>query len=390
MEKIITDTHILYGENLEVISGYSIWIKNDMIYKIVPKKKIPENIPCISGQGAYLIPGLVDLHVHLMWDGSLNPVETHEKESHDQMVMRAGYNSQKYLSNGITTIRDVGSIDDIALETARGIKRGICEGPNLIACGKTLTMTGGHDPFWARFLDGPLEALKATREQIYKGASVIKVSATGGVYGRMEGESVQNSELNYEELKVICDTAHQFGLKVASHAIGREGILNSIKAGVDTIEHGHFLDEELINMMEDKNIAWIPTLYTYKQNAYAKGIPEYAQLKAKGIVEIHSEVFKKYFSRNILIGCGTDAGAPLVKHPSIIDELLQMYKIYPNSKEVLKTATVNAGKILSLPIGKIEEGYKADMILIKENPLNNLHALYGIDTVYHRGKQINR
>ncbi len=240
MDRIITDVNVLYGEELMKKSDYAVWIKNGIVQKVAPEHELPEDLPTTSASGQYMVPGLIDLHVHLMWDGSLNPVETQEKESYEQMVIRAAYNCQKYLHKGVTTVRDVGSVGDISLHIAEGIKRGICKGPNLIACGKTLTMTGGHDPFWASFLDGPQEALKATRQQIYKGAKVIKVSATGGVYGRTEGESVQNSELNYEELKVICDTAHQFGLKVASHAIGREGILNSIEAGVDTIEHGHF------------------------------------------------------------------------------------------------------------------------------------------------------
>src|SRR5690625_5471414 len=114
-------------------------------------------------------------------------------------------------------------------------------------------MTGGHDPFWARFIDGKEEALKGVREQIFKGAEVIKISSTGGVYGRTEGEEVGHVELNLDEQKVICDEAHKFGLKVASHAIGREGIYNSITAGVDTIEHGHFLDDELVSMMEKRS-----------------------------------------------------------------------------------------------------------------------------------------
>src|SRR5699024_7716212 len=99
------------------------------------------------------------------------------------------------------------------------------------------------------------------------------VSATGGVYGRTEGEDVGNAELSLEELTVICEEAHKFGLKVASHAIGRQGILNSILAGVDTIEHGHYMDEELISLMEKRKVAWHPTLYGYRQVANQEGIP---------------------------------------------------------------------------------------------------------------------
>ncbi|SFB38456.1 Imidazolonepropionase [Lentibacillus halodurans] len=389
MNQVITDVNILYGEDLIEKSEHSVLVKDGVIRKVVPRDELPKDIPTSSASGLYMIPGLIDLHVHLMWDGSLNPVETQEKECYEQKIIRAVANCQRYLRHGITTIRDVGSINDISLQVAQGVKRGIIDGPNLIASGKTLTMTGGHDPFWARFLDGTTDALKATREQVYKGARVIKVSATGGVYGRDEGESVLNAELTYEELKTICEVAHQFGLKVASHAIGRDGILNSIKAGVDSIEHGHFLDEELIQMMEDRNIAWVPTLFTYQQNSYASGIPSYAQKKAKEIVEIHEHAFKNYFNRDILIGCGTDAGAPCVVHPSILDELLVMQRIVFNNKEVLKTATSNAGKILGRKIGQIKEGYVADFTLVKQNPLKDLNNVKNVKCVYKNGELVS-
>lgn len=388
MDQIITDVNLLYGEELIEKSGDAVWVKNGVIHKVGPKSELPTDLPITSASGLYMVPGLIDLHVHLMWDGSLNPVETQEKESYEQMIIRAVSNCQKYLRHGITTVRDVGSVNDISLQVAQSVNREIIEGPNIIASGKTLTMTGGHDPFWARFLDGPTEALKATREQIYKGAQVIKVSATGGVYGRAEGESVLNAELTYEELKVICEVAHDFGLKVASHAIGRDGILNSIRAGVDTIEHGHFLDEELIHMMEDSNIAWVPTLYTYQQNAYANGIPDYAQEKAKEIVRIHEDAFRNYFNNDILIGCGTDAGAPCVEHPSIVEELVMMQKIVSENSEVLKTATSIAGKILGKMIGQIKEDYEADFMLVKENPLDNLNNLKKVEQVYKKGELV--
>lgn len=388
LELIISNANILYGEELDLIHDHSVWIQDGIIKKIVPNNQAPKNIETIDANGSYLLPGLIDLHVHIMWDGSINPVATSEKEGYEQMIIRAVSTCQKYIQNGITAIRDLGSIDDIALHVEQGIKRGLITGPRLIASGKTLTMTGGHDPFWARFCDGPIEALKATREQIYKNAQVIKVSATGGVYGRSEGESVDNVELNFEELKAICDEAHKFGLKVASHAIGREGILNSIRAGVDTIEHGHFLDDELIQMMEEKNIAWVPTLCTYQKNATAEGIPAYAQEKAKKIVDIHGEAFKNFFYRNILVGAGSDAGAPALPHPAIVSEMISMNEFIFNKRDILKTATSNAGKILGMKIGQIAEGYMADFILVNQNPLENLQALTEVEQVFLNGKKV--
>lgn len=389
MEFIFKNVQLLYGEQLELKTGHAIWIKDGYIYKVLPESDVPENVQTYDGAGKYLIPGLIDLHVHMMWDGSLNPVDTLESEGYEQMLIRAVSYCRTYLKHGITTVRDIGSVDDIALHVAKAINRGLIDGPNLIASGKTLTMTGGHDPFWARFVDGTEEALKGVREQIFKGAEVIKVSSTGGVYGRTEGEEVGHVELNLDEQKVICNEAHKFGLKVSSHAIGREGIYNSIVAGVDTIEHGHFLDDELVSMMEDKGTAWIPTLYVYKQIAEQEGIPDYAKRKAEEIVEIHAQAFKKFFDRNILVGAGSDAGSPTTPHPTLLEELQAMHALIDDNKKILKTATVNAGKILGRKIGQIKEDYVADFVLLDSNPLDNLENIKEVDEVYQKGKKFN-
>lgn len=386
MEFVISNVKLLYGEELECKKGLALLIKDGLIKDIIPESQLPATVKVIDGNGGFLAPGLIDLHIHMMWDGSLNPVQTSETEGYEQMLIRAVSNCQTYLQHGITTVRDIGSIDDIALHVAKGIKRGLISGPDVIASGKTLTMTGGHDPFWARFVDGMEEALKGVREQIFKGAQVIKVSSTGGVYGRIEGEQVGNAELSLEEQEVICNEAHRFGLKVASHAIGRDGIHNSILAGVDTIEHGHFLDDELVALMEERNTAWIPTLFVYKQIATQEGIPSYARDKAEEIVSIHRNAFECYFNRNIVIGAGSDAGSPCTSHRALLDELYTMNEMIPDAKEVLKTATVNAGKILGHDVGQIKEGYRANLILLKENPLECLSNLENIKMVVIRGK----
>src|SRR5262249_45374031 len=150
---------------------------------------------------------------------------------------------------------------------------GVFLGPRIVASGQTLIMTGGHDPFWGIMVDGADEALKAVRRQVYAGAGVIKISATGGVYGRASGEDVGQAELTSEEIEVICREARRFGLKVAAHAIGEEGIANAVHGGIDTIEHGHFLTPELAAEMARRGTVLIPTLHVYRQIASMPGIP---------------------------------------------------------------------------------------------------------------------
>lgn len=386
VEYFISNIQMLFGEELEVVENRAIRIKDGMIDDIVDLDSIPEGVLVYDGHGHLLMPGLIDLHVHMMWDGSADPVATLQSEGYEQMLIRAVANCRHYLEHGITSVRDIGSVDDVALHVAKSIRRGLVPGPDVIASGKTLTMTGGHDPFGARFVDGKEEALKGVREQIFKGAQVIKVSATGGAYGRDEWEQVGHAELNQEELQTIADEAHRFGLKVASHAIGREGIRNSLLAGIDTIEHGHFLDDELVALMKEKSSAWIPTLHVYQQLASMSGIPDYAKKKAREITQIHALAFMNYFNSGLLVGAGSDAGSPGTSHHALRDELYAMYELVPDNKAILKTATVNAGKILGAQVGKIQKGYKANLLMVAGNPLSNLTDIEKVRQVIVDGK----
>lgn len=387
-EEIITGMTMLLGEDFTEVNQHAILIRNGEIAAIIPEENIPGEIPVTRFDGGYLFPGLIDLHIHLIWSGDKDPVGDLEKETIEQTIIRSVANCHKQVQNGVTTVRDLGSVEDIALDLADAVESSIIPGPRIIASGKTITMTGGHDPFWARFADGPAEALKATREQIYKNAQVIKVSATGGVYGRSKGELAENSELNLEELTAICSEAHRFGIRVASHAIGREGIENSLLAGVDTIEHGHYLDDPLIELMQERDAAWVPTLYVYEVIANADGIPDYAQRKAKKITELHQAAFKRYFNSGVLIGAGSDAGSCDTPHPSIIEELDLMVQLTGEIKECLKTSTVHAGKILSMNVGQLTEGYKADFIVLKDNPLEDIKHLREVQAVFVDGNRI--
>jgi imidazolonepropionase-like amidohydrolase len=237
-------------------------------------------------------------------------------------------------------------------------------------------MTGGHDPFWGNMADGPAGVLRATREQIYAGAKVIKVSATGGVYGRTEGEEVGSSELNEDELAVIAAEAHKFGLRVAAHAIGEQGIRNSLSAGIDTIEHGHYLTPELLELMAAQGRAWVPTLHVYQTLAAGEGIPEYARRKAEQITGRHLEAFVQARARRVRIGAGSDAGSPGVPHPSLVEELTALHRAGMQPWEALETATSGAAAVLGPGVaasqGRVEKGCPADLVVLEGNPLSDL------------------
>ncbi len=162
----------------------------------------------------YLLPGLIDPHVHLVWDGSSDPVERLGKESTEQTLLRAIRHARETLEAGITTVRDLGSVDDLAIDLSRAVERGDVVGPHIVPSGQTIIMTGGHDPFWGIMVDGPQEAFRASGRQIYRSAGVNKLSATGEVCGRTEGESVAHTELNSEEISTVTSEARKLGVLV--------------------------------------------------------------------------------------------------------------------------------------------------------------------------------
>lgn len=394
---IIHDVTIFDGETL-LDGPQSVVVRDGRIERVMPAAELPTSEVerarrerhFIQGSGAALIPGLIDLHVHLVWDGSDDPVRSLALESHDATLLKAVGFAQTSLRAGITTVRDLGSVDDLAIRVGEGVEAGWIQGPWVIASGRSLIMTGGHDPFWGLAVDGPDEALKGVRTQIAAGARVIKVSATGGVYGRPHGESVDDVELLPEELRAIVDQAHRRGVKVAAHAIGEQGIRNCVEAGIDTIEHGHFLTPELAREMAARGVALIPTLFVYQQIAESSAIPAYAREKARAIVERHQQALTWAREAGVRIGAGSDAGSPMTPHPALLDELDSLVNAGLSPTDALRAATSDAARILGLEheIGFVREGHVADLALVAGEPWQATSHLRQPRAVIARGQRI--
>lgn len=378
------------GESEELRAG-DIVCDDGVVTDILPAggaRPTDEDV-ALDVAGATVLPGLIDAHVHLVWSGGTDPVGVVDREGEQLTLLRAAGHARDQLHAGITTVRDLGSNWDIAIHVARAIDRGAIEGPTVVASGRTVIMTGGHDAFWGLPSDGVDGVVRGVRTQVAQGAEVIKTAATGGAYGQADGEEVTASELTYEELAALTAEAHRRGRKVAVHALGTDGIRNAVRAGVDTVEHGVFLTEDIVDQMGQRGTVLCPTTAVYARMAGGQA-PPYAVRKAQDIVSAHRRSIAMALEAGIFVIAGTDAGAPGMPHPSLFDEIETLTEYGVRPLDALRGATSRAADALDRPAsGRIRPGAPADLALVDRNPLDDPSALRSIWGVV-RGQQIVR
>lgn len=390
---LISNVHIFDGEK-QLEGLYDVVTDGELIKSVEPRtgERTAGCGDVISGNGNWLMPGLIDLHVHLTWNGKTDPATDIMHSSPEENLMETVGNTLKYLSNGVTSVRDLGSPNDDSLHVSKAIARGQIRGPRIFGSGMSLIMTGGHDPFHGMPVDGPWEALKGVRKQVAKGASVIKISATGGVYGRAEGEGVDDTELRQEELDMIIDEAHRRGIPVTAHALGEKGIRSCLKAGIDCIEHGHYIQRDMAELMAKQGTALVPTFFIYSHLADSDNIPEYARKKSQAVIEAHHRSLGYAKKAGVLIGAGSDAGSPNAPHPCMFEEIKALHDGGLTNEEALRAATGNAAHILrrSGKLGAVKSGAYADLIITSENPCENLDVLLDLRMVIANGEIVKR
>lgn len=351
----------------------------------------------IDCTGMYLTPGLMDMHTHMVWDGtSNNPAQTMVDEGSYVAMFRALYNSQLSVRKGVTTVRDVGCCDDVTIHLNKAMRMGLAKGCDIIPCGSSIMGTFGHVPAIGRIADSEDELIKAVREvkslltEAGEPCQWIKVMATGGAAGP---EEVGPSMYSLSQLKTIVEEAHRLHMKVCAHALSREGIINCIEAGIDSIEHGADIPKEYLIKMKEKGLAYVPTLSVYRILSESEGIlPANTVRKSKVVHENQKATFKNAYELGVMIALGTDAGSMnFGEHPSVAREMMDMYNAGMASGDVIKSATINCAKVLGLDKskGSLEEGKIADIVVLNKNPLEDLSTFEnGIITVYKDGVKI--
>ncbi|MFK8213756.1 metal-dependent hydrolase family protein [Haloferax volcanii] len=340
--------------------------------------------------GAVVAPGLVDAHVHLMMDGRPD-VAAYRSEPVERACYRAAANLRKTLEAGVTTVRDLGSPGNTATSAKAAVAAGELDGPRVLAAGEPITMTGGHAHWLGREADGPDEVRKAAREQLKRGADVVKCIATGGVL--TTGAVTGAPELTEAEIRALAEAASAKGVPTAAHAHGEAGIKNAARAGVSSVEHGMFMDEEAADLMVDNGTYWVPTASAVREIVEAgveAGIPPEAVSKAEDAAERFEGAWSHALDAGVNIAMGTDAGTPFNDHGENAlreMELLVEYGLSP--AEALEAATVGGADLLGLDdVGKVAEGYVADLVVLDADPSEDAGAWRTVRQVYREGERV--
>jgi imidazolonepropionase-like amidohydrolase len=337
----------------------------------------------ISLPNATLLPGLIDAHTHLTFDPNFGYQELGISIPKEALI--GAKNARITLEAGFTTVRNVGArgYTDIALRDA--INEGMVPGPRIMASGPALSITGGHCdqnllPYeWHAESDGAADGVEGVqhkvREIIKYGADVIKVCATGGVLSK--GDDPRASQYTLEEMKAIVADAHRLGRKVAAHAHGAQGIAWAAEAGVDSIEHGSYIDDAGIAMMKKNGTYLVPTLYLadwMRENATKIGLPAMYATKMKDVTAVSRQNIKKAFNAGVKIAFGTDAA--VYPHGLNAHEFAVYVQLGMTPLQAIQTATVNASDLLGWSkIGSIENGNFADIIAVNGDPLKDVTVL---------------
>ncbi len=322
-------------------------------------------------------PGLVNAHAHLEANGEPDTMAAVLATTPTQRMLRAAGNAAKALAAGVTTLRDLGASERLAIDLRDAIDAGRVPGPRISAAGNVLCMTGGHGWFIGRAVDGPWDARKAVREQRWYGADCIKLIATGGVLTK--GAVPGIAQLSEEEMQAACLEAHHHGMRVAAHAIGTDGINNALRAGVDSIEHGHMLDDDSIALFKARGAYLVPTLTAptcILEHAADGSQPDFVVRKAREVNAHMVERIKRAFTMGVKIAGGSDAGTPYNYHENYAYEVELMHRLLGMTPQAaLHAATAVAAELIGLHRGLLEPGEPADLLLLDRDAGEDVRAL---------------
>ena len=395
--KVFTGTSNSLQENVTIV------VEDNKI-KAVKKgfAEAQEGDTVIDLKTSTVMPGLMDMHVHLssQHGGPQTYLERFSLNEADYALRAANY-AKITLDSGFTTVRNLGDGYNETVALRNAISKGYATGPRIYTVAKSIATTGGHaDPSNGLshllrpdvgpkqgVVNGEAEAREAVRTRYQDGADLIKITATGGVLS--VAKSGQNPQFMTDELEAIVETAKDYGMTVAVHAHGKEGMKRAIEAGVDSIEHGTYMDDEIRTLMKKHGTYYVPTILAGKfvaDKAKIDGFfPELVRPKAAAIGPLIQNTFEQAHKAGVKIAFGTDSGVSA--HGDNAQEFSLMVEAGMKPADALLSATVNSASLLGISdiLGTLEEGKLADIVAVKGNPLDDISLMESVSFVMKDG-----
>ena len=398
---------VIDGTGRDPLERASVLVEGDRIVAVgsVDEVTTPskDDTAFVDITGKTLMPGMVDCHFHGTYDevGALEDQDL--RKPIEQTVIDHARNSQTLLEVGFTSAREVGCRGLVSFVVRDMIEKGVLIGPRLKTCGRILTCTGGLADFYGGWVDncqglgvvvdGELEVVRQVREQIKYGADVIKVEATG--VGMSKYAWSQKQTMTEDEIGAAVHEAHRNGVRVAVHAQGTEGIKTAVRAGVDTVEHGIFLDEEGAELMKKAGTTLTPTLavmWLYVNKGPEVGVPSWIVEQFRGGLKNHVESFQMAARNGIPMIVGSDSGHTFFKQSEIAFELEMMVRSGYTALQAIQAATSTGARTIGFDgVGELRQGFLADLLVVAGDPVSNIGILSNrraIEGVYKGGRLV--
>ncbi|HEY1293380.1 MAG TPA: amidohydrolase family protein [Chloroflexota bacterium] len=397
MSIVLRNCVLIDGTGAEPVEGAAIVVEGDRILACGPSGVVEPRSPerVIDLQGMAVLPGLINLHVHygLVLPGAMQA--RYRDESVPALAYRMADNARAALHAGVTTTRSVGERGGIDFALRASIAAGEMPGPRIFTGGAALAITGGHgvrSQGPALEADGPFEFRKRAREQLKLGADHIKIMISGGISGRFE--SIASSQMSVDEMQAVVEVTHKTGKLVCAHSGGAPAMLDAIRAGVDCLEHGYFIDDEVAALMVERGTFLVPTICVSRADDYMRriGASEWETRKSAEANGRHWAALQTAIRHGVRIGMGTDMlpGEPNEGTAASYREMELMVEAGMTPMQVLLAATRTGAEILSSSdrFGTLERGKLADIVACEGNPALDMHALRKMRFVMQGGRVV--
>src|ERR687890_498053 len=388
---VLRATRVFDGDCL-LHSPHEVHVEDGRITAVLPSRGTGENVST-DFDDATVLPGLVDAHVHLSFDASPDVGALARSDAPATAALRSAMNARRHLAAGVTAVRDLGSPQGIVVDVARAVGTTLLPvAPTIMAAGQVLTITGGHGFFMGREVDGPDAFRRGARAEIKGGAQALKVVATGGVITE-QGTPGATAMTPYE-LCAAVEEAHKVGLRVAAHAHGTEGIKNALRAGVDTIEHASYLDDEAIELFLEGGAWMVSTLIASERlmpHLDDPAMPAHVRDKIRDHTCQETASLERAITAGVRIAAGTDAGTGYNPHGGLPEQISLLHREGMTPERALTAATRDAARAIGLDEthGKIAVGRRADLLVVDGDPFDDLGALRNVRAVYLGGRLVD-